>query len=150
MTDLVLGFDFGKRRIGVAVGQSLTGSASAHGTFEAIAGAPDWGAIEAVVAEWKPTRLLVGRPANMDGTDSAMTGAAEAFAEDLGQRTGLPVALVDERLTSFEAREHLRDQRRAGVRNRRVRPGDLDAHAARLIVETWLAQQQQQGDATPS
>ncbi len=139
-TELLLGFDFGARRIGVAVGQTLTGSASAEGTLSAHDGVPDWAAIDALIAQWSPTRLLVGRPANMDGTDSAMTSAAEAFASTLGERTGLPVDLVDERLTSFEAREQLREQRRSGVRKRRVRPGDLDAHAARLIVETWLAQ----------
>lgn len=140
MTQLLLGFDYGTRRIGVAVGQTLTGSASAEGTLLAQGGQPNWPAIDALIAHWSPTRLLVGRPSNMDGTDSPMTGAAEAFAQRLGERAGLPVDLVDERLTSFEARQQLREQRRSGVRKRRVRPGDLDAHAARLIVETWLAQ----------
>ncbi|MEO0422442.1 MAG: Holliday junction resolvase RuvX [Pseudomonadota bacterium] len=139
-TELLLGFDYGARRIGVAVGQTLTASASAEATLQAQGGEPDWAAIDALIAQWSPTRLLVGRPSNMDGTDSAMTTAAETFAETLGARAGLPVELVDERLTSFEAREQLREQRRSGVRKRRVRPGDLDSHAARLIVETWLAQ----------
>lgn len=137
--ELVLGFDYGRRRIGVAVGQSLTGSASAEGVVAASAdGGPDWEAVEALIHQWQPTQLLVGRPANMDGTDSPMTAAAEAFANALAQRVGLPVALIDERLTSSEARDHLREQRRSGLRRRRVRRGDLDAHAARVIVEAWL------------
>lgn len=138
LQELVLGFDFGRRRIGVAVGQSLTGSASAETVLTTPPTGPDWTALEALVAQWQPARLLVGRPANMDGTDSQMTLAATEFATELGERTGLPVDLVDERLTSFEAREQLREQRRNGTKRRRVRSGELDAHAARLIVETWL------------
>ena len=139
--ELVLGFDFGERRIGVAVGQSLTRSASAEGVLVATTDGPDWSAISKLVSTWSPTRLLVGRPSNMDGTDSDMTTAAEAFAAELAKRAQLPVDLVDERLTSFEAREQLRDQRRSGMKRRRVRRGELDAHAARLIVESWLRAQ---------
>lgn len=139
--EVVLGFDFGERRIGVAVGQALTGSASAQAVLPCAANGPDWAAIDALVRTWRPARLLVGRPANMDGSDSAMTAAAETFAQALAARAGLPVELVDERLTSFEARDQLREQRRSGLRRRRVRRGELDAHAARLIVEAWLHQQ---------
>lgn len=141
MTSLVLGFDFGRRRIGVAVGQTLTGSAAAETVIRTRGDAPDWTAIEALVTRWAPTRLIVGRPSNMDGTASVMTEAAEDFATELGRRTGLPVSLVDERLTSIEARETLRAQRRDGTRRRRVRREDVDAHAAKLIVESWLADQ---------
>jgi putative Holliday junction resolvase len=137
---LVLGFDFGKRRIGVAVGQPLTGSASPQTVVQSTAdGNPDWTAIEALVTQWAPNALVVGRPGNMDGTDSPMTAAAEAFAEALAERTGMVVALVDERLTSFDAMEALRAQRREGTRKRRIRREDVDALAAKLIVESYLS-----------
>ena len=139
MTELVLGFDFGERRIGVAVGRPLTGSASPETVITSTGDGPDWSALLALVAEWAPAALVVGRPSNMDGTASAMTTAAEDFAAELGRRTGLPVHLVDERLTSFEAGETLRARRRDGTLKRRIRREDVDAHAAKLIVETWLA-----------
>jgi putative Holliday junction resolvase len=135
--EVVMAFDYGARRIGVAVGQTTTGSASPAGVVE-VRGAPDWGALERCLREWSPSRLLVGLPYNMDGTDTALTATCRAFAADLGRRFALPVELVDERLTSAAATAELREARRSGARTRRVRREDIDAHAARLILETWL------------
>ena len=135
--EVVLAFDYGTRRIGVAVGQTATGSASAAGTVGA-AGSPDWAALERCVRGWSPDRLLVGLPYNMDGTDTLLTGACRGFANELSRRFGLPVELVDERLTSAAAQADLRDARRAGTRTRRVTREDIDANAARLILQTWL------------
>ena len=135
--EVLLAFDFGSRRIGVAVGQTTTGTASPAGVVN-VAQSPDWPAIERCVREWSPTRLLVGLPYNMDGTETVLTGACRAFASELARRFGLPVELVDERLTSAAAQSDLRDARRSGARTRRVRPEDIDANAARLILETWL------------
>jgi len=132
-----MAFDYGARRIGVAVGQTLTGSASPVGVI-AVAAGPDWAALERCLREWSPTRLLVGLPYNMDGTETALTGACRAFARELAARFGLPVEFVDERLTSSAATADLRDARRSGARTRRVRREDIDAHAARHILETWL------------
>ena len=132
-----MAFDYGARRIGVAVGQTTTGSASPAGVVE-VRAAPDWSALERCLRDWSPSRLLVGVPYNMDGTDTALTATCRAFAADLARRSGLPVELVDERLTSAAATSDLREARRSGARTRRVRREDIDAHAARLILETWL------------
>mgnify|MGYP006316871919 FL=1 len=99
---------------------------------------PDWTAVERCVRDWSPSRLLVGLPYNMDGTDTVLTATCRAFAAELARRFGLPVEFVDERLTSAAATADLREARRSGARARRVRREDIDAHAARLILETWL------------
>jgi putative Holliday junction resolvase len=135
--EVLLAFDYGARRIGVAVGQTTTGTASPAGTVP-VAATPDWAALDRCVREWSPARLLVGLPYNMDGTDTALTGTCRAFGRELERRYGLPVEFVDERLTSVAAQSDLREARRTGARTRRVRRGDVDANAARLILETWL------------
>ena len=134
---VILAFDYGARRIGVAVGQSATGTASPAGVIP-VFDKPDWAAVERCVREWTPGRLLVGVPYNMDGTETALTATCRAFAAELAHRFGLPVDCVDERLTSAAATADLREARRSGARTRRVRREDIDAHAARLILETWL------------
>jgi putative Holliday junction resolvase len=136
-SEIVLAFDYGERRIGVAVGQTASGTASPAGTVSA-RGTPDWTGIERCLARWGPGRLLVGVPYNMDGSDTGLTAACREFAAELERRTSLPVELVDERLTSAAATAELRDARRSGARARRVRREDIDANAARLILETWL------------
>ena len=134
---VILAFDYGARRIGVAVGQSATGTASPAGVLP-VFDKPDWAAVARCVREWTPGRLLVGVPYNMDGTETALTATCRAFAAELARRFGLPVDCVDERLTSAAATADLREARRSGARTRRVRREDIDAHAARLILETWL------------
>ena len=135
---VLLAFDFGARRIGVAVGQTLTGTASAAGALPCHDGTPDWAAVAACVASWSPSRLLVGLPYNMNDSETTTTAACRRFGQELGQRTRLPVEFVDERLTSAAAYDELRGERRSGARTRRIRPEDIDANAARLILETWL------------
>jgi putative Holliday junction resolvase len=128
----VLGFDFGTRRIGVAVGQALTGTATPLTTLLSRDQRPDWPRIEALIAEWRPSTLVVGVPHTADGRDSELTRAAQRFARRLHGRFGLPVDTVDERLSSLEATRHL---------GRRARePEAVDREAARIIVETWLAE----------
>lgn len=134
----MLAFDFGTRRIGVAVGQTLTRSASAAGALPTVGGSPDWAAVDTCIAQWAPGRLLVGLPYNMDGSETTTTSACRAFGEQLARRSGLRVEFVDERLTSAAAYDELRSARRSGVRARRIRPEDIDANAARLILETWM------------
>jgi putative Holliday junction resolvase len=135
--EVILAFDYGTRRIGVAVGQTTTGTASPAGVIP-VHGAPDWTAVDRCVREWAPARLLVGLPYNMDGTETVLTATCRAFAQELARRFGLPVDCVDERLSSAAATADLREARRSGARSRRVRREDIDAHAARLILETWL------------
>ncbi len=137
---MLLAFDFGTRRIGVAVGQTLTGSATAVGALPCKHGAPDWAAVDTCIAQWAPARLLVGLPYNMDGSDTTTTAACREFGTQLAERSRLPVEYVDERLTSNAAYDELRDERRSGARARRIRPEDIDANAARLILTTWMTQ----------
>ncbi|MCB1683547.1 MAG: Holliday junction resolvase RuvX, partial [Pseudomonadales bacterium] len=103
-TGYVLAFDFGLRFIGVACGQTITGTASPLTTLKARDGQPDWSVLQSIVAEWRPVLLLVGLPLNMDDTESGMSERARAFATSLERRTNTPVALVDERLTSRSAK----------------------------------------------
>ena len=135
--EVVLAFDYGSRRIGVAVGQTTTGSASPAGVIP-VGAAPDWSALDRCVTEWSPARVLVGLPYNMDGTETLLTGTCRGFGKELSRRYGLPVEFVDERLTSAAAQADLRDARRSGARTRRVKREDIDANAARLILQTWL------------
>lgn len=125
----------------MAVGQTLTGTATALAALPAVDGAPDWAAVDTCIARWAPARLLVGLPYNMDGSETTTTPACRAFGAQLERRTGLPVDYVDERLTSAAAYDELRTQRRSGTRTRRIRPGDVDANAARLIVLSWMENQ---------
>jgi putative Holliday junction resolvase len=135
-TGAVLGFDYGRRRIGVAVGQTVTRSATPLATLNATADGPDWPRLLALVAEWRPTGLVVGVPYNADGTPHDLTHEVLAFASALGERTGLPVHQVDERLSSAEAEATLREQRGPG--RKRVAKSDIDAAAACVILNSWL------------
>ena len=134
----VLGFDVGMRRIGVAVGNALTGNASAVAVVDVHAGGPDWDRIERLRREWRPDGLVVGDPMQLDGGDQPIRKAAQAFARELRKRTQLPVVMVDERNSSQEAARRFAEERADGKRKRR--DADLlDAVAAAVIVDRWLA-----------
>ncbi|RMF19924.1 MAG: Holliday junction resolvase RuvX [Gammaproteobacteria bacterium] len=133
---VVLAFDFGLKRIGVAVGQSVTGTASPETILSARDGQPDWHEVAALLETWQPQQLVVGLPLNMDGTDTSITPNARKFAKRLHGRFGLPVDLVDERLTTREVRHEL--DLRGGRRQSVTR---VDALAAVVILESWFAQQ---------
>lgn len=135
---LVLGFDYGERRIGVAAGGAASGAARPLGVVACHAGVPDWATLGRHVADWQPGLLVVGVPYNMDGTPGRLTAAALAFAAELGDRHGIRTVSVDERLSSREAEDILRRQRASGERARRVRRGDVDAMAACVLLEQWL------------
>ncbi len=135
----VLGFDYGRRRIGVAVGSPLTASARPLAILPARQQQPDWDGLARLITEWGPAMLVVGVPRHADGSASETTLAAERFARQLHGRFGLPVETIDERLSSFEAAERLTALGRAprGPRQRRDGQG-LDAAAAALILESWF------------
>ncbi|HRQ64693.1 MAG TPA: Holliday junction resolvase RuvX [Xanthomonadaceae bacterium] len=133
----VLGFDFGNRRIGVAVGQSITGSASPVEVVSQGEQGPDWGRIDALVREWRPERLLVGLPLTLDGGEQSITASARAFADCASSRYDLPVEMVDERFSSQEADRRFAELRKSGLARRRD-AARLDALAAQIIVEQWL------------
>jgi len=132
----VLGFDFGTKHIGVAVGQSITKTARSLIALKADDGEPDWKEIKKLIVEWEPDALIVGRPLNMDGTEQLMTHKAADFAEKLFERFQLPVYLHDERLSTVEARSELFNQ--GGYRA--LKKSAIDAMAAQLILEAWLSE----------
>jgi len=135
---LVIAFDFGGRRIGVACGDTLSCSASPLTAISAGPEGPLWSAIDALIAEWRPAQAVVGLPYNVDDTESPMAGRARAFAAAVEARYQLPVDLVDERYSSLEAAERLRSARQSGLRRRRVEKADVDAAAACVILERWF------------
>lgn len=130
----VLAFDFGLVQIGVAVGNTLLRSTQPLAILRAREGIPDWQALEQLVRDWQPDLLLVGDPLNMDGSDSELCERARKFARRLHGRLGLPVTLVDERLTSFEAKQLSREQGHRGDYKRRP----IDSQAAELVLQSWL------------
>lgn len=134
----VLGFDVGSRRIGVAVGSGFSIGARAIAVVNVHAGVPDWNEIERLRREWRPDGLIVGDPMTIDGGDQPIRKAAQAFARQLRERTQLPVVMVDERSSSIEAAQRFADERASGRRRRRD-AAVLDAVAAAVIVERWLA-----------
>lgn len=132
----VLAFDFGLRQIGTAIGNCLLGTTQPLPVFRAKDGIPDWTAIEALIAEWAPDLLVVGDPLNMDGSDSELCARARKFARRLHGRTGRPVVMCDERLSSFEAKQNSRDQGHRGD----FKQQPIDSYAAELILQTWLSE----------
>lgn len=134
----VLGFDFGTRRIGMAFGQRITGTASALPVVAHGGGGPDWTRIEQAIREWRPEALVVGLPLTLDGGEQTTATLARRFARALGERSGLPVHLQDERMTSIEADRRFAAMRAAGQR-RRHDAALLDSIAAQVIVENFLA-----------
>lgn len=134
---LILGFDYGTRRIGVACGNTLTQSARPVTTL--MRGAlPPWNDIAVLVKEFSPAQFVVGLPYNMDGTETTLTPEVRAFAAALTERFDKPVALVDERLSSRAAESDLRDARAQGQKRKRVTHSDVDMAAAKVLVEQWL------------
>ena len=130
----VMGFDYGTKSIGVAVGQTLTASAQALAPLKARDGVPDWQQLEQLLAQWQPSLLVIGLPLNMDGSPSELSQRAEKFARRLHGRFGYPVEMVDERLSSFEAKGRIL----AATGSRDFKQHAVDSIAAELIVESWL------------
>lgn len=135
---IVLGIDFGFKRIGIASGDTLTRTAHPRTTIPNGPHGPDWPGLRRLLDETRPARLAVGEPYNADGSESPLTSAARGFAAELARFSSLPVDLVDERWSSQDAEERLRTMRASGQRQRRVTKADVDAAAAAVILERWF------------
>ena len=129
-----MAFDWGLKRIGVAVGNTLLATCEPLCVLNARDGVPNWASIAELFKEWQPEQLVVGDPLNMDDSVAEITRRARRFSRQLEGRFNLPVSLIDERLTSREARIQLEEQ---GLPYH----GAVDAHAAQLILQSWLAEQ---------
>jgi putative Holliday junction resolvase len=128
---VLLGFDYGSHKIGVAVGQTLTRTATPLETLGLVGQRPDWQRIGALLDEWRPDAIVVGHPFEMSDREADNAPAAKRFARQLHGRYRLPVHLADERLTSRSAWETLGSTAAKD-------PTRVDAYAAKLILETWL------------
>ncbi|WP_211185268.1 Holliday junction resolvase RuvX [Thalassotalea algicola] len=132
----VIGFDFGKKYIGVAVGQEITGTATPLGSVKAKDGIPQWDALEKYLKEWLPDYIVVGLPLNMDGSEQQLTKDARKFGNRVFGRFGINVEFNDERLTTASAKENLFAS--GGYRN--LKKDNVDAESARLIIESYFEQ----------
>jgi len=130
----VLGFDFGTKYIGVAVGYTSPLMAQPLTSLIAQKGEPPWKEIDALIKTWSPDALIVGMPLNMDGSEQPMTQSARLFSENLKQRFHLPIFTVDERLTTIEARARLFSSGGYKALQKKA----IDSVSAQLIVEMWL------------
>lgn len=130
----LLGFDYGLRHIGVAVGQTVTKTAKPLCALKARDEIPPWDQIAEIIREWRPDAVIVGLPLNMDGTEQTITHKAKKFAKQLNERFKLPVYFSDERLTTVEAKEHLFAKK--GYRG--LKKSAIDAVSAQIILESWM------------
>lgn len=143
MSHCFLGFDFGRKRIGVAIGQEVTRTAQALTTLQNQQDKPDWQAIEALLHEWKPSALVIGIPYRLDGSEQDMTQRARRFGRQLHGRFHLPVHEMDERLSSIEAEGEIRRQRKQGLMKQSSKE-TIDKLAAQIILQSWMNQQERQ------
>lgn len=134
---IVLGFDFGTKRIGVAVGQSITQTATPIDTITAKMGIPDWQEVANLIEQWSPAELVVGVPLKLDGSQLSTTSLAQQFATQLREHTQLPVHEFEERLSTKSAREMIFE--RGGYKA--LQKSQIDSVAAALILEHWLLTQ---------
>ena len=134
LDEIFIGFDFGYKRIGVAVGQRCTGSASPLPPLPAVSGIPHWRSVDQIMHAWTPHGLIVGLPTCIDGREQYTTKQARAFAQQLQERFALPTYMVDERLSTVEARSYLFEQ--GGYR--KIKKTAVDSIAACIILEQWL------------
>ena len=137
-----LGFDFGTRQIGVAIGQTLTRTARGLASVSANKGEPDWAAIDALLKEWEPDGLVVGIPLNMDGSEQKVTHQARMFANKLQMRYGLPLYEADERLTTAAAKSNIFEE--LGFRG--LTKSAIDEQSAVLILTSWLEEHMETGN----
>lgn len=132
-----MGFDFGSKSIGVAIGQEITGSANPLQSLKARDGIPNWNNIASLVEQWEPDLFIVGLPLNMDGTNQPITFAAKKFANRLNAKYGIPAQTQDERLSTVDAKAQLFAQ--GGYKN--LTKGNVDNLSAKLIIESWCEAQ---------
>lgn len=133
---ILIGFDFGMKRIGIAIGQTVTQTARPLDTIKAKDGTPNWNELAKLMKKWMPEAIVVGIPLNMDGTDQPISEKAREFATKLRERFQLPVHEMDERLTTKDARERLFTQ--GGFKA--LQDGQVDQVAAQLILQNWFAE----------
>lgn len=137
---IILGFDFGLKHIGVAIGELFTATVKPLSAIKARHGEPKWQEIDHLVERWQPNAFVVGVPINMDGTDGPITHLAKKFGRALYEHYSLPVYEVDERLTTIEAKQQLFEKGGFDALDKSL----VDSYAAKIIVESWIAEKKRQ------
>ena len=133
---VIVAFDFGLKHIGVAIGQEITNTAQTFFSLHAKEGEPDWNKLDILIKEWKPKLFVVGNPLNMDGSDSEIKKKSDKFSNLINKRYNIPVELMDERLTTREAKERLKSEKHNLI------TGSADSHqiSAQIILESWFVE----------
>ncbi|RYZ82251.1 MAG: Holliday junction resolvase RuvX [Moraxellaceae bacterium] len=131
---IVMGFDFGTQKMGMACGNSLSNTAQPLAIFPMRDGIPDWDKLEKLIAQWQPNTCVVGLPLNMDDSESELSARARKFARRLRHRLNIPVWMVDERLTTREARNSLFSYQQQG----HGKKTNADSLAATMLIESWF------------
>ena len=134
---IILAFDFGLKHIGLAVGQEVSNTANTFYSLKAVAGKPDWHKLDEIIQDWKPVLFVVGNPINMDGTDSKIKEKSDGFSKFINKRYNIPVQLMDERLTSREAKERMELGSDYSVEKKT----DIHEMSAKIILESWFREQ---------
>jgi len=135
-TKVILAFDFGLKHIGVAIGQEITNTAQTFFSLDAKNGEPDWSQLDPLVKEWNPKLMVVGNPLNMDGSDSEIKKNSDKFSDLINKRYNVPVELMDERLTTREARARLKSEEGSFISSGK----DTHQIAAQIILENWFSE----------
>ena len=130
----IMSFDYGKKRHGIAMGQRITQTANGITCISAKDGKPNWDELDKIVQEWQPDAFVVGLPLNMDGSPSDMSKRANKFSNRLHGRYGKPSFTIDERLSTFAAKEQAKDLGHRG----HYKSDPVDEIAAQIILQTWL------------
>ena len=131
---MVMAFDFGTKRIGIAIGQTITQTARPLATINAKDGVPEWQSLTTLIKKWRPDALIIGIPLNMDGTEQPLTTFARIFANSLKEQYNLPIFEMDERLTTKDARDRIFTE--GGYKA--LQGGQIDQVAAQLILQNWF------------
>ena len=133
-SQIVMAFDFGTKNIGIAIGQEITGSAQTFYTVKANQGEPEWTQLDKVVFDWNPKLFIVGDPLNFDGSESDIKEKSDKFSYQIQKKYKIPVKLVDERLTTKEARERIKEGVDMSLRS----SNDIHQVSAQIILESWF------------
>ena len=131
---VIVAFDFGLKHIGMAVGQEITNTAQTFYSLKAESGEPNWDELDIIVRDWQPKLFVVGNPINMDGSDSDMKEKSDKFSNLIRQRYNIPVELMDERLSTREAKERMKSD------SDHLVDASADTHqiSAQIILESWF------------
>jgi len=135
MNKVILGFDFGMKYIGVAVGQTVTNTSSILKSYLAKKGIPNWNEIDSLIKNWKPSDIIVGLPLNMNGSMQNIALSAQSFAYSLKSRYNIPVHTIDERLTTWEAKSKHPNIAKTHSKSNLLK---INSVSASILVEQWL------------